>query len=307
MDNQPRKTEGRSGGLRGTQTAPETLKAIKDGQKAAVDALDPAMAAMAAAVDAASARLKGTKGRIIYIGAGTPGRLGVQDGIELKPTYGFLRVAFALAGGNDALLRSVEGAEDDRKAAVDRMAELDVGPDDVCIATSASGRTPYTVSGCEEARRRGALTIGIASNAPCDLLRAAEHEILLDSGAEPVAGSTRMNAGTAQKAALNMISTATMIALGRVYDGYMVFVQPTCEKLVVRSKDIIQKISGCDAAAATRVFNDAAALYDEERRVPAAILAAAGDMSVQQAAALLRAQGDHFGQAMATIRKDPAP
>lgn len=295
-----RKTEEHNTALAGVQgrSALENLTDIKDGQLAAVKTLEPALGAMAQAVEEAAQRLKGTDGRLIYIGAGTPGRLGVQDGVELKPTYGWLRVAFAVAGGREALLRSIEGAEDDENAARERMNDLDVGPNDVCIAVSASGTTPYTVAACVEAAQRGALTIGIASNDNTPLLQAAAHKILLDSGSEPVAGSTRMNAGTAQKAALNMLSTATMIALGRVHDGFMVFVQPTCEKLVKRSKDIIQAIAGCDEATATKTFNEAAALGDEERHIPAAILAAYAGIKSDDALILLQTCDDHFGQAI---------
>lgn len=306
MGTNAKKTEQRNASLTGVhkRLPIENLVEIHTGQSAAIAALEPALPAMAQAVEEAAQRLRGTKGRLIYIGAGTPGRLGVQDGVELKPTYGWLRVAFAIAGGNEALLRSIEGAEDDRSAGRRRMRELRVGPDDVCIAVSASGTTPYTVAACKEARKRGALTIGIASNAGTPLLQEAAHKIMLDSGNEPVAGSTRMNAGTAQKAALNELSTATMMALGRVYDGYMVFVQPTCAKLVKRSKNIIQEISGCSSRAAAKAFNDAAKLGDEERRVPAAILAAAGGMEVGKAAALLIAKGDHFGDAMDSLKAD---
>ncbi len=304
MTKDSRKTEQHNADRAGAhkRSALDNLTDINNGQVAAIETLESALPAMAQAVEEAAQRLRGSKGRIIYIGAGTPGRLGVQDGVELKPTYGWLRVAFAMAGGRPALLRSMEGAEDDRGAAVQRMADLDVGPDDVCIAVSASGTTPYTVAACEEANRRGALTIGIASNDHSPLLQVAAHKLLLDSGAEPVAGSTRMNAGTAQKAALNMLSTATMIALGRVYDGYMVFVQPTCDKLVVRSKNLIQTIGGCDEQTATQAFNDAEKLNDEERRVPTAILAAAGGLSVEDAAALLKEKGDHFGEALEAVK-----
>lgn len=288
------------------QLSPDSIEnnllAIQQGQEGAVASVGGMLPVIGAAVDEAVQRLGGSQGRIIYIGAGTPGRLGVQDGVELRPTYGWLRVAFALAGGDVALQRSVEGAEDDSAAARARIVELNVGPDDVCIALSASGKTPYTVAACEEARNTGALTIGIACNDNSPLLLAAGHKVFLDSGAEPVDGSTRMNAGTAQKIALNMISTATMIKLGRVYDGHMVFVQPTCAKLVTRSKDIIRRISGCDEATATRVFNEAAALGDEERHVPAAILAATGGIDVTAAAKLLKDNSDHFGQAMKALR-----
>ena len=170
--------------------------------------------AIAAAVDAAVPLLR-RGGRLIYAGAGTSVRIGVQDGAELFPTFSWPRdkVAFAIAGGEGALLRAVENAEDSAPDGVSRIAELEVGADDVVIGLAASGNTPYTVAAIEEARRRGALTIGIANNANTRLLSASEYPVLVETGPEAIAGSTRMKAGTAQKAALNCISTGVMIRL----------------------------------------------------------------------------------------------
>src|SRR5262249_47883591 len=158
-------------------------------------------------------------GRLIYAGAGTSARIGVQDGAELFPTFNWPheQVAFAIAGGEGALLRAVENAEDSAEGGAARMAELGVGPDDVVIGIAASGNTPYTVAAVKAAKARGALTVGIANNAGTQLLSASDHPILLDTGPEIIAGSTRLKAGTSQKAALNLFSTLLMVRLGRVY------------------------------------------------------------------------------------------
>lgn len=253
------------------QPAEQILLAILTAQENALAAIRPAIPVMAAAAEEAARRLASDpKARIIYVGAGTPGRLGVQDGVELAPTYGWLRTEFVIAGREQALTRSVEGAEDDINAATQQVAELNITPADICIAVSASGKTPFTVAACRAARAAGAQTIGIASNDNSPLLQAAEHKILIASGPEPVAGSTRMSAGTAQKAALNMISTLVMMRLGHVYDGLMVDVQLTNEKLRRRAEKMIARIAQCDDAAA------ADALAKTGGRVKIAVLVAKG-------------------------------
>ncbi|HEY8192127.1 MAG TPA: N-acetylmuramic acid 6-phosphate etherase [Alphaproteobacteria bacterium] len=228
--------------------ADQVLLAILAAQERAVAAVRPAIPAMAAAAEEAAQRLADNPaGRIIYIGAGTPARLGVQDGVELTPTFGWpqARMDFVVAGREKALLQSVEGAEDDVAAAEEQIAALNLTAADVCIAVSASGTTPFTVAACKAARAAGAQTIGISSSDNTPLLQAAAHKIFIDSGAEPVAGSTRMNAGTAQKVALNMLSTLIMMRLGHVFDGMMVDVQLTNEKLRQRAEKMIERIAQC--------------------------------------------------------------
>lgn len=250
--------------------ADEILLAILAAQENAVAAIRASIPAMAAAAEEAAQRLTDPEGRIVYIGAGTPGRLGVQDGVELAPTYGWLRTEFVIAGRGAALIRSVEGAEDDVAAAQDQIAALNLTPADVCIAVSASGTTPFTVAACRAARATGAQTIGIASNDNSPLLDAAEYKIPIDTGPEPVAGSTRMNAGTAQKVALNMISTLIMMRLGHVFDGMMVDVQLTNEKLRRRAEKMIARIAQCDEETAARSLEGA------EGKVKLAVLLARG-------------------------------
>jgi len=231
----------------------DILRAILDAQNTALASLDPGLPQLADAADAAAARLReNPNGRLVYAGAGTSARLGVQDGVELVPTFGWPeeRLAYLIAGGPTALTRTAEGAEDDTDQAVADARDLKLGRDDVCIALSASGVTPYAIAASNAARTAGALTIGIANNPGTPLLHSVDHPILLESGPEPIGGSTRMSAGTAQKVALNLFSTLTMIRLGRVYRGMMVDVIPSNAKLRERAVRIVAAGSDTDDATA---------------------------------------------------------
>jgi N-acetylmuramic acid 6-phosphate etherase len=223
----------------------DILDALVESQMAAVAAVRPALGTIAGAAEAVEARLR-SNGRLVYAGAGTSGRLAVQDGAELIPTFNWPqhRMLLLMAGGKEALLRSVEGAEDEVEHAVRLVREHGISGDDVVIAVAASGRTPFTLSCMREAKRLGALTIGIANNRATPVLDEADFPIWLDTGAEPVAGSTRMKAGTAQRVALNLLSTLVMIRLGRVHKGLMVDVQAINAKLVQRSENILRRLSG---------------------------------------------------------------
>jgi N-acetylmuramic acid 6-phosphate etherase len=221
------------------------LDALIDGQRRAVSAVETARDALAATASAIAARL-GKHGRIVYAGAGSSGIIAALDGIELLGTYGWPveRVALVLASG-DRLAPLTGGEEDDEEAARDAIAALRLTPHDVVIAVAASGATPYTVAAAVAAGAAGALTVGIASNAATPLLEAADIPVLLDSGPEVIVGSTRMGAGTAQKAALNLISTLTMIRLGHVYDGLMVSLRADNRKLRARAIRTLRHITGC--------------------------------------------------------------
>jgi N-acetylmuramic acid 6-phosphate etherase len=223
----------------------DALDAMIEGQFAAVAAVRAARAAIEEAALAMEARLR-DGGRLIYAGAGTSGRLAVQDGAELMPTFSWppQRLLLLIAGGSEALLQAVEGAEDEAAKAMDLIHQHGVSPADVLIAVAASGTTPFTVACLREAGRRGALTIGIANNPGTPLLKEAEHPILLDTGPEPIAGSTRMNAGTAQRITLNLLSSLLMIRLGRVYKGLMVDVQASNAKLAQRREAIVRALTG---------------------------------------------------------------
>jgi len=229
----------------------DVLDALIEGQFGAVAAVRAARASLEGAALAMEGRVR-YRGRLVYVGAGTSGRLAVQDGAELMPTFNWPeeRLVLLIAGGKDALVRSVEGAEDEVSHAERVVREHVIDGKDVLIAVAASGTTPFTLACMREAKARGALTIGIANNPGTPILQESEHPILLDTGPEPIAGSTRMKAGTAQKIALNLLSTLLMISLGRVYDGLMVDVQALNEKLVGRSEDMLIRIAGCDREAA---------------------------------------------------------
>jgi N-acetylmuramic acid 6-phosphate etherase len=223
----------------------DILESLIEGQFSAVAAVRAALPEIEAAAVAMRERLR-ERGRLVYAGAGTSGRMGVQDGAELIPTFGWPddRLLLLIAGGKDALLQSVEGAEDEAHHAVQLFTQHEINADDVLIAVAASGTTPFTVTCLREARRSGALTIGIANNRDTPILHESHHAILLNTGSEPIAGSTRLKAGTAQKIALNLLSSLLMILLGRVYQGLMVDVRALNEKLVRRSEDMLMQLTG---------------------------------------------------------------
>jgi len=225
----------------------DVLDCMIEAQFAAVAAVHGARSAIEGAALAMEERLR-RQGRLVYVGAGTSGRLAVQDGAELVPTFGWSedRLLLLIAGGREALLRSVEGAEDNVTQAVQLMDHHKIGADDVLIAVAASGTTPFTVACLREGRRRGALTVGIANNQDTPVLQESHCPIWLDTGSEVIAGSTRLKAGTAQKITLNALSSLLMIRLGKVHKGLMVDVRATNEKLVRRSENILIQITGRD-------------------------------------------------------------
>lgn len=272
-----------------TETA---VEAMLEAQIAAIAALKSQTGAMAAAIEAAAARLR-RGGRIAYAGAGTSGRIGVQDGVELTPTFNwpFERLVFLIAGGPAALTRTQEGAEDSREAAAASVAEEGIGPDDVLIGVAASGRTPYVIAALEAARAAGALTIGVSNNADAPVLAAAEHGILADTGSEVVAGSTRMKAGTAQKVTLNLLSTGIMLRLGLVHHGLMVNMQVSNAKLRQRAIRMVGTLAGVEAAPAE------AALDAGGRDIKTAVLVARG-LSPDDARARLDATRGSLGAAL---------
>ncbi|MDH7486436.1 MAG: N-acetylmuramic acid 6-phosphate etherase [Anaerolineae bacterium] len=185
-------------------------------------------------------------GRLLYFGAGTSGRLGGLDAAEMVPTFGTEpgMVQAFIAGGTEAITRAIEGAEDDRQAGAEAVRQAGVGEADVVVGITASGRTPWVLGALAEARQRGALTIGLTCTRPSPLEGLAEVTIAPLVGPEVIAGSTRLKAGTAQKMVLNMLSTATMIRLGKVYGNLMVDVQPTSDKLRERARRILQEAAG---------------------------------------------------------------
>lgn len=190
-------------------------------------------------------RLKNCNGRIIYVGAGTSGRVAVQDGSELYPTFGWpiSRVEFIIAGGKKALIRSIEHAEDDIKDAKQQVKNLNVSKNDIIIGLAASGNTPFTCKVLEESKKLKALTIGISNNITGKLLKFSDHKIVINSGGEVIAGSTRLKSATSQKVCLNLISTMLMIKFGNIKDGMMVNLIATNSKLKIRKKNILENIN----------------------------------------------------------------
>jgi N-acetylmuramic acid 6-phosphate etherase len=236
----------------------DILEAMIGGQFAAVAAVRAALPAIERAALAMEPRLR-LEGRIIYAGAGTSGRLAVQDGAELMPTFAWPRerLLLLIAGGDDAMIRAVEGAEDEAEQATARIQKHRTQAADTIVAVAASGTTPFTVACVREAKRCGALTIGIANNRDTPLLRETEHPIFLDTGAEPIAGSTRMNAGTAQRITLTLLSSLLMIRLGRIYRGLMVEVQATNAKLGNRKKRMLCYLTGQDESIVEGALHEA--------------------------------------------------
>lgn len=198
-------------------------------------------------------------GRLIYIGAGTSGRLGILDAAECVPTFGVSpdMVVGLIAGGERALIKAVEGAEDSRTLAVDDLKALQLEARDTVIGIAASGRTPYVIGGLDYAKEVGAVTAAISCNTDAVISRHARYAIEVETGPEVLTGSTRLKAGTAQKLVLNMVSTAAMIGVGKVYQNLMVDVQSTNEKLEIRAKRMICEATGVDAVTAERVFSEA--------------------------------------------------
>lgn len=272
----------------------ELVDGIVEGQFAAIAAVQAARADIAKAVDAMAARLA-EGGRIIYLGAGTSGRVAAQDGAELPPTFNwpYERAIALMAGGPGALLRAVENAEDSREAAVASLQEVGVHPRDVVIGIAASGNTPYVVGGLEHARGMGALTIGMQNSAGGRVGQAAEIAILLDTGAELLAGSTRMKAGTAQKAALVALSTGVMVRLGYVYRGKMVEMRPTNAKLRERSALMVAELAGVELEVARQTLGEAGGV------IKLAVVMLLRSLDVEAAQAALDAAGGNLRQALA--------
>lgn len=252
---------------------------------------------IAAAIDATAARMA-RGGRLVYAGAGTAGRLGVLDASECPPTFSTdpAQVVGLIAGGPDAMVTSVEGAEDSRELAESDLAALELTTDDTVVGVSASGRTPYAIGAVAYARARGALTVGLACNRGSALAAAAEHGIEVVVGPEFLTGSTRLKAGTAQKLVLNMLSTITMIRLGKTYGNLMVDVRASNEKLRARSRRIVAQVTGADDDAVER------ALAATDGEVKNAILVLLAGVDGPTAARLLAESGGRLRTALAAAR-----
>ncbi len=236
-------------------STPDLLAALLNDQAGALRAVQAAAPAIAVAVELAAERLL-PGGRLVYLGAGTSGRLGVLDGVELLPTFSWPpeRLVTLIAGGQGAMFRSAEGAEDDRLAGERDLRAENLAADDVLIALAASGTTPYVLGGVEYARSVGALSIGISNNPGSPLLRLVQVAIALDTGPEVISGSTRLKAGTAQKMTLNALSSAIMVRLHKVYGNLMVDLKVSNAKLRRRALNLIVLASGASHAEAQRAL-----------------------------------------------------
>ena len=273
------------------ELASSPILAILTAMSAADAGVAPAVAQAIPQIDKATAAVVGALdkgGSLIYVGAGTSGRLGALDAAECPPTFHTPPhlVRAVIAGGDAAFRNAVEGAEDDREAGARDLAGSGVTSADAVAGISASGRTPYVLGALEYARRLGAVTIGVVCSPGAELSKAVEFPIESPVGAEIVAGSTRLRAGTATKLILNMLSTAAMIKLGYTYGGLMVNVQPTNKKLEERAWRIIRELGGVSEARARELLDEAG------RRVPVAILM--GKKNLDRAGAerrLARARG----------------
>jgi N-acetylmuramic acid 6-phosphate etherase len=259
------------------------------------DSLSPIgmVPAVAAAVGAAAKRMR-VGGRMLYLGAGTSGRLGVLDASECPPTFHTppSLVEGIIAGGDHALRWAVEGAEDDRALGSAEVRERDIGPNDVVVGIAASGRTPYVLGAIETARAGGALTIGLSCVPHSPVARAAEFAISPDTGAEVLTGSTRLKAGTATKLVLNMLSTATLAGLGYVHGNLMVNVQPTNGKLRDRALRIVAELTGLEISRAAELFDAA------DGEVKTAVVMQKVGVSPQQARTLLLQAGGVLRKAL---------
>ncbi|WUH93010.1 N-acetylmuramic acid 6-phosphate etherase [Streptomyces sp. NBC_00433] len=266
-----------------------------NGEDATVPAAVAAqLPSIAAAIDGIADRMA-RGGRLVYAGAGTAGRLGVLDASECPPTFNTTpgrEVVGLIAGGPSAMVTSIEGAEDSKELAAEDLDALGLTAADAVVGVSASGRTPYAVGAVEHARALGALTVGLSCNADSPLAAAADHGIEVVVGPELVVGSTRLKSGTAQKLVLNMLSTITMIRLGKTYGNLMVDVRASNEKLRARSRRIVSLATGADDTAIER------ALSATDGEVKPAILTLLAKVDAPTAARLLTESGGHLRKAL---------
>ena len=235
----------------------EIIRVMNDEDQKALDAVRDALPQIEKVVKVTTKCLK-NKGRIIYIGAGTSGRLGVLDAAECPPTFGvsYDTVVGIIAGGEKAFLKAKEGAEDDTNLGEEDLIKINLRPKDVVIGLAASGRTPYVIGALRYAEKAGCKTVSISCNENTDISREADHPIELLTGPEVLTGSTRLKAGTAEKMVLNMISTASMVGIGKAYQNLMVDLRQTNKKLVTRAENIVMEAVGCSRKDAKLALKD---------------------------------------------------
>lgn len=261
----------------------DILKTINDEDKKVALAVEKALSEIGKAVDIIVDNFK-SGGRLFYFGAGTSGRLGVLDASECPPTFSAHKemVQGYIAGGDSALRTAVEGAEDSKELAQKDFNRLDITEKDTVVSISASGNALYVVEILRLAREKGTKTIGISNNPKAEIKNFSDVFIFLDTGAEVISGSTRMKAGTGQKMVLNMLTTASMIKLGKVYNNLMIDVQPTNEKLKERAKRIVREITGADEETVLQ------ALKNTNYRVKEAVISIKYSVNPKQAEEMLK-------------------
>lgn len=279
-----------------TWDAAKIIEAVTEANARAIAAVQRALPELTRAAEGIEARLA-AGGRLVYAGAGTSGRLAVLDAAELSPTFGYDDTVVLMAGGESALTRSKEGAEDDVDAAEAEVEVAGVSSRDAVVGVAASGRTPYTVAAIRKARALGAFTVGIANNPGTPLLDAADVGVLLDTGPEVLAGSTRLAAGTAQKAALNALSTTVMVRLGGAYGNLMVSMRPLNAKLVNRAAGIVARATGLEHEEA------AALLKVSGRHIGVAIVMGLASVDAEQARAALERAGGRVRVAAESLKR----
>ena len=272
----------------------EMVTLINQEDQKVAQAIEKVLQQIAAAIDAAAERFK-KGGRLIYCGAGTSGRLGALDAIELTPTYSVSpeRAFGILAGGEKAMYQAIEGAEDSKELAIEDLTQHQLTARDVVIAIAASGRTPYAVSAIEYGKKVGALTISVTCNNQSPMNQLAEIGIAPIVGPEVITGSTRMKAGSAQKMVLNMFSTGIMVKVGNIYQNLMVNVQPTNEKLIQRATNIIKEAAEIEESQA-KEYLEAAQL-----EVAPAIVMAKAHVDFQKAKQLLAEHDGRISEVLA--------
>ncbi|AWQ38698.1 N-acetylmuramic acid 6-phosphate etherase [Enterococcus faecalis] len=272
----------------------EMVTLINQEDQKVAQAIEKVLPQIAAAIDAAAERFK-KGGRLIYCGAGTSGRLGALDAIELTPTYSVSpeRAFGILAGGEKAMYQAIEGAEDSKELAIEDLTQHQLTARDVVIAIAASGRTPYAVSAIEYGKKVGALTISVTCNNQSPMNQLAEIGIAPIVGPEVITGSTRMKAGSAQKMVLNMFSTGIMVKVGNIYQNLTVNVQPTNEKLIQRATNIIKEAAEIEESQA-KEYLEAAQL-----EVAPAIVMAKAHVDFQKAKQLLAEHGGRISEVLA--------
>ena len=272
----------------------EVLRVINREDSSVPDAVEKVIAEIARAVDRIVDAF-GKGGRLIYLGAGTSGRLGVLDAAECPPTFSVPAdmVVGLIAGGAEALSKATEGAEDDAEAGVTALKDIGLTRRDVVVGIAVSGRTPYVVGGLTYAKTLGATTVALSCNRDAAIAHVADISILPVVGPEVLTGSTRLKSGTAQKLVLNMLTTASMIRSGKCYQNLMVDLKPTNMKLVARAERIVTQATGCTAEQAQE------ALKRTANDVKLAILIAVTGMSLSRAKAALQSAGGFLRKAIA--------